>query len=243
MRGFSRLLSALPVAQSHRGAYYSDEVKRAVKKTEHPPAQELERRPPPGRMSYEEFLEWCDEDTWAEWVDGEVIMLSPANTRHQDVSGFLINIMRIYVEAHDLGKVLSAPFPMKFGEIRRGREPDILFIAKEHLDRLKETYLDGPADLVIEIISPESRLRDRGEKFAEYELGGVKEYWLIDPEEQRADFYVLGEDDRYERHKPDSQGVYHSAVLKGFWLKEARLWQEPLPPVLDVLKELQLIRG
>lgn len=60
------------------------------------------------------------------------------------------------------------------------------FVAEEHLDRLQEMHLEGPADLVVEIVSPESRLRDRGEKFAEYELAGVSEYWLLDPELRRA---------------------------------------------------------
>ena len=54
---------------------------------------------------------------------------------------------------------------------------------------MQATYLDGPADVVVEIISPESRLRDRGEKFAEYEMGGVREYWLIDSERHEADWY------------------------------------------------------
>jgi len=195
---------------------------------------------PPGLVSFEEYLEWLDEDTWAEWVDGEVVMLSPANTRHQLIKGFLVMIMRIYAEQKDLGTVLDAPFPMKLGDVRRGREPDVLFVAKEHLDRLKDTYLDGPADLVVEIVSPESRLRDRGEKFAEYEAGGVREYWLIDPDEQRADFYVLGADGRYERRRPQ-EGLYRSEALKDFWLREDWLRREPLPPVLEVLKELGLI--
>ncbi len=201
---------------------------------------EAERKAPPGPMSFEEYLEWLDEDTWAEWVDGEVVMLSPANTRHQLIKGFLANILSIYAQQRDLGVVLDAPFPMKLEATRRGREPDLLFITKEHLDRLKETYLDGPADLVVEIVSPESRLRDRGEKFAEYEAGGVKEYWLIDPDEQRADFYVLGEDGRYERRKPP-EGIYRSEVVEGFRLKEAWLFGEPLPPVLEVLKELRVL--
>jgi len=198
------------------------------------------RKVPPGPVSFEEYLEWLDEDTWAEWVDGKVVMLSPANAQHQDLGGFLLNILRVYAEAKDLGKVLSAPFPMKLSEVLRGREPDIVFVAKEHLDRLKDTYLDGPANLVVEIVSPESRLRDRGEKFAEYEAGGVREYWLIDPDERRADFYVLGEDGRYERRR-SREGLYPSEVLPGFRLKEAWLWQDPLPPVLEVLQELGVL--
>lgn len=196
---------------------------------------------PTEKLTYEEFLEWCDEDIWAEWVDGEVIVLTPASTRHQLIKKFLVGILDAYVQQHDLGAVLDAPFQMKTGPDLPGREPDVLFVAKEHLDRLKETHLDGPADLVIEITSSESRLRDRGEKFAEYELGGVREYWLLDLEEQRADFYRLGKDGRYRLVDPEPGGIYRSLVLPGFWLKVDWLWQEPLPPVLEVLRELGLI--
>ncbi len=106
-------------------------------------------------------------------------------------------------------------------------------------DTLAEpTYLDGPADLAIEIVSEESLLRDRGEKFAEYEIGGVKEYWIIDPELKRADFFVLKKS-RYERRVEDEHGIYRSEVIPGFWIKVEWLWS--LPPVLDVLKELGLI--
>lgn len=199
------------------------------------------KEPPAKKMTYEEFLEWLDEDTWAEWVDGEVVMLSPESDRHQDLSGFLAFAMRAFAEAHHLGVVRTAPFPMKTGPDLPGREPDILFIAQEHLDRLKETYVEGPADLVVEIVSPESRLRDRGEKYAEYEMGGVREYWLIDPEERQADFYELDERGRYRRREPDSEGIYRSRVLAGFGLKVEWLWQEPLPPVLEILQELELI--
>ena len=150
-------------------------------------------------MTYEQFLEWMDEDIYAEWVDGEVQFMSPGSAKHQDISGFLSAVMRAFAEEHDAGKVLEAPFQMKLPKVRRGREPDILFVAKGHLSRLQNTYLNGPADLAIEIISPESVLRDRGEKYAEYETEGVREYWVIDHEEQRVDFYVLGDENRYDR--------------------------------------------
>ncbi len=116
----------------------------------------------------------------------------------------------------------------------------MLFVAQEHLGRLKDTYLDGPADLVVEVVSRESRMRDRGEKLAEYEMGGVREYWIIDPDKRQADVYVLGEDGRYERRKLE-QGVYHSTVVAGFWIKEEWLWSDPPPKTLSVLKELGVV--
>ncbi len=135
---------------------------------------------PTQTMTYEEFLDWADEDTYAEWVDGKVEMMSPASEKHQDISDFLAAILRVCVEDFDSGRVLSAPFQMRLSNVRRGREPDLLFVRKENIIRLQRSYLDGPADLAIEIVSPESVLRDRGAKYAEYEAGGVREYWIID---------------------------------------------------------------
>ena len=192
----------------------------------------------PDRMTYEEFLAWADEDTLAEWVDGEIAMTSPASNMHQDISGFLESLLRVFVESSHRGVVRSAPFQMKLEH--SGREPDLLYVAHEHLDHLRTTYLDGAADLVVEIISPESVGRDRGEKFTEYEAGGVAEYWLLDPQRRWAEFYLL-EGERYRLAFAGAEGQYRSAVLPGFWLRVEWLWQQPLPPVLDVLRELGLI--
>ncbi|MDH7486272.1 MAG: Uma2 family endonuclease [Anaerolineae bacterium] len=194
----------------------------------------------PRRMSYEEFLEWCDEDTWAEWVNGEVVVLSPASEQHQHIRAFLEAVLGIYAQEHGLGRVIGAPFLMRLPEeMRRAREPDLLFVAGEHLARLKETYLDGPADLVVEIVSPESLSRDRGEKFYEYEQAGIPEYWLIDPRREEAEFYQLDAQGRYRLVLSDAEGVYHSRVLGGFRLHVAWLWRPPR--VLDALRELGLV--
>ena len=201
----------------------------------HEAEEPKEKAVPPSKMTYEEFLAWADEDTLAEWVNGEVVMYSPASGKHQDVLDFLVSVLRPFVEQRELGKVLSAPFQMK---LEHGREPDLIFVAQEHLERLKETYLDGPADLVVEITSPESLERDRGGKFAEYEAGGVAEYWLVDPLRRWAEFYQLGEEGRYEITFIGREGVYHSETLPGFWLRVEWLWQDPLPAVEEVLLEV-----
>jgi Uma2 family endonuclease len=111
-------------------------------------------------LTYEAFLDWAGEDTSAEWIDGEVVTYSPASKQHQSIAAFRVKLMGTFAEQHDLGIVLSAPFQMKLEH--SGREPDLLLVAREHLDQLKETYLDGPADLVVEIVSPESAGRNRG---------------------------------------------------------------------------------
>jgi Uma2 family endonuclease len=127
--------------------------------------------------------------------------------------------MGTYIESHDLGIAISAPFQMK---LEHGREPDLLFVASEHLSRLEEIYLDGPADLVVEIVSSESVGRDLGEKLYEHARGGVPEYWLIDLQIEWAGFYHLEK----------------ALALPGFWLRVEWMWQEPLPHPLRALGEI-----
>jgi len=195
----------------------------------------------PAKMTYEEFLTQADEDVPAEWVDGEVILMSPASRKHQLLTSFLTALLQHFVEAHKLVITLCAPFQMKLEKRPSGREPDLLFVATARLDLLKDMYLDGPADLAVEIISTDSRARDRGEKFYEYEQGGVREYWLIDPIRKQAEFYLLADDNLYHPAHVGEDGEFHSVVLKGLSLKVDWLWQEPLPPLLDILKEWKLI--
>ncbi|MCS6829126.1 MAG: Uma2 family endonuclease [bacterium] len=182
---------------------------------------------PKGKISYEQFLEWLDEDTWAEWVDGEVELMSPVSLEHDRVYGFLFAILRIFVSTYGLGTVHSEPFQMKTGRDLPGRSPDILFVSKQNQHRLQTTYLDGPADLVVEIVSPDSEERDRVTKFAEYERGGVREYWLVDPQKQEAEFYALGEEGKYLSLAKGGSGEFRSVVLEGFWLRIEWLWDPP----------------
>ncbi|HEX6820292.1 MAG TPA: Uma2 family endonuclease [Ktedonobacterales bacterium] len=194
-------------------------------------------RPLPGQyITYEQFLEWADEDTRAEWVDGEVVMNSPVSLRHEQIANFLIEVMSKYVRLHGLGEVVGGPFQMKLAT--SGREPDVLYAEKSHLDRLKSTYLQGPADLAVEIVSPESETRDRVEKLAEYQSAGVTEYWVLDPQTQQADFYQLDAHGNYQRIPPDAVGVYSSRALPGFWLSVDWLWQDPLPDTVATLLQI-----
>jgi Uma2 family endonuclease len=100
--------------------------------------------------------------------------------------------------------------------------------------------LDGPADLVVEVVSPESVSRDRGDKFIEYEAAGVEEYWLIDPRRKTAEFYRLDDQGRYQVMLSGETGEYHAAVVPGFWVRVEWFWKPPM--VLDVLRELGLLR-
>lgn len=181
---------------------------------------------PPGKMTFEQFLAWADEDTLAEWVEGEVVLMTPASLNHQRLAGFLYMLIREFVIQHDLGEVLFAPFLVRLPDpLKSAREPDLIFVARERLHLLKPAYLDGAPDLIIEITSPESLERDRNIKFKEYEQAGVKESWLIHPDIRQAEFFQL-QDGRYQQIWPDEDGIYTSRVLPGLRLNLNKLWEE-----------------
>ena len=211
-------------------------------------AQHARVKQPPDRLpdrssetyiAYEMFLATADEDRPAEWVNGKVIYIAPVSRTHNKLEQFLLHLIGDYVVDHQLGEVLIESFQMKTGPGMPGREPDILFVANENLPRLKETYLEGPADLVVEIVSPDSQERDRIEKYREYEQGGVREYWLIDPERQEALFYRRNEQGMYESGPVGEDGLYESAVLPGLKLRVSWLWQRPLLTLRSALAELE----
>lgn len=189
--------------------------------------------------TFEEFIEWVDEDVSAEWIEGRVILMSPASTVHQLLCGFLQQIIGVFVQERGLGTVLAAPYKMKLSEY--GPEPDLIFVSNENRTQLTDTFLNGPADLVIEIVSPESVGRDRGDKFMAYESAAIPEYWLIDPIRQQAEFYLLDENGRYQLSRLGEDGRFHSQTIPGLWVKPAWFWANPLPSVINILRQLEII--
>lgn len=111
------------------------------------PVVNSEGEPPPhwitpeAKISYEEFLDWADEDTLAEWVDGKVVKTNPANVKHQDIGRFLIVVLELFVTTNNLGKILQPPFQMKLSG--SGREPDLIFIKKNVWDCSKIALCKG----------------------------------------------------------------------------------------------------
>jgi Uma2 family endonuclease len=193
-------------------------------------------------ITFEQFLKLYD-GKHAEWFDGRVEVYVSADEIHQNLFMFLVELFRVYLSLKRVGRLMVAPFSMYIPNREHAREPDLMLILNEHVDRIKPTYLDGAADICIEIVSPESVSRDYGDKFKEYEAAGVREYWLIDPERHVFDIQVLQPNGLYARKAVDEQGRVISSLLPGFALNPNLLWQEDLPSGLELLRLLSEMTG
>ncbi len=187
----------------------------------------VENAPTPAmvvRMSSQEFLNW-EHTGIAEWVNGEVFQMS-VKDEHQRVVDFLIALISMFAKIMHLGTVRSAPYAMRLTSSPSIREPDIMFVRQENIARITSSVFEGPADLIVEVISEESVARDRLDKFDEYEKAGVSEYWLIDsrPDHMRCDFYVLHKG-KYRAGLVNDDNIYTSVVLANLWLNTDWLWQ------------------
>ena len=204
------------------------------------PVPAKSRRAKLPRMTEAEFVAWCGDDGWAEWGDGEVGTMNAVEADNSEVIGFAQHLIRGFVDAHQLGKVYAEPFQLRLPRQRRRRSPDVMFAATANLGRIRRMELNGPADLIVEVVSPDSRKRDRRDKFGEYQKLRVPEYWILDRAMRAWDGFALDDRGRYAPI-PVVRGKVHSRALPGLFFRPEWVWQLAYPPVAPLLR--QMARG
>lgn len=184
-------------------------------------------------VSAEEYMERYAHDFY-EWVNGEVIKMSPVSGRHDKCTRYLAILFEAYFAMNPIGKIRQAPFVLRLDSVKARREPDLQIILNDNPGEYTDTAMIGPADICIEVVSLESVERDYGTKFAEYETGGVKEYWIIDPIRSECRICRLSAEGRYQTQQPDADANYQTLLLPGLRLHVPTLWQDPLPDLYAV---------
>ncbi len=179
-------------------------------------------------VAFEDFLTQFDGQS-VEWINGVVIRMSPVSIEHTAIVRFLISLFDYFLSVTELGEVYFEPMAMRPIPTMPARSPDIQIVLHENMGIVKHNLVDGPADLVIEVVSLESHRRDRFEKFAEYEQGGVREYWILDPVRRGSLFYVRNDQSIFEPREPDAENKCHSLLLPGLRLDATIFWSNPLP--------------
>jgi Uma2 family endonuclease len=181
-------------------------------------------------MSYEAFLATNFENPHVEWVNGVVVEMSPVGKQHNALTRFLIQLFEDFLMLAGIkGEVFHDPMVMKLSPDLPGRAPDIQVVLEENLRIIRENEIAGAADLVVEVVSPGSQRQDRIEKYREYEKGGVREYWILDPTREESLFYQLNEQGVYDLVDTTVTGIYQSRTLPGMKLNVKLFWQEQLP--------------
>jgi Uma2 family endonuclease len=187
-------------------------------------------------VSAEDYMEHYAADFY-EWVDGVVIKLSPVTTFHNALFRHFLSILQAYFALNPIGKLQHAPFVMRVDETKSRREPDLQIILNSNMGNFTDTAMIGAADICIEIVSPESVARDFGDKLLEYERGGVKEYWIIDPLHKECRFHRLNENGIYQTVSVDN--LYETPLLPQLKLDIEILWRNELPNIFQVAEAVK----
>ena len=188
-------------------------------------ARSSEKKRKSRRWTFDELAaELPETNLPTELWDGELIMPPAPSFFHQDIVGHFYKLLDGWVRRHRLGKVGIAPIDMVLTP-HRTTQPDVVFISKERL-RIIKRAIHGAADLVVEVISPDSRRRDRIDKRDLYEQHGVREYWLIDPEASTVEVLYLESGEYLLLGRWHSGQRARSRLLKGFEVSVAELFGE-----------------
>ncbi len=173
-------------------------------------------------LTYEDLLETPDDGNRYEIIGGELIA-SPAPTpKHQRIAARLFRLIDRHVQEADAGEIFFAPLDVRF-DPHDIVEPDLLFIRRDRLGIIEEKLIEGPPDLVVEVLSPSTRGRDQVRKIALYAIAGVPEYWLADPDNVDLSIYTL-DHGQYQRQEP-SGGSVRSKVIPELVVDIARLFE------------------
>lgn len=187
-------------------------------------------------ITFDEFLVRYD-GCFAEWVDGRVWMEELGDLQRSRLKGFLCALLHIWTSARDLGEMYVAPLTIRLNE-RVALEPDLFFVHAANHERVRYNYVDGPPDLVIEIVSQGVRANMQ-QRVRWYESAGISELWLVDADRRMSE--VLRLDGRGRYATVDASAALESEALGGLRVPAAWLWQEPLPRIDRVMRELGLV--
>src|SRR5262245_61061081 len=189
-----------------------------------------------GTYTFKEFCDRIPDGTKADLIDGEIFMASPDNWEANRLSWWLGTLLLLFAQERDLGDVVGSRAAFRLDE-GQAPEPDIAFVRKERLHLARRGYFDGPPDVAVEIVSPDSIERDYVRKREQYRSAGVPEYWILDEVEHRTTFLRLDARGRYREVRP-RRGEFHSQTITGFWIRPEWLWQSPRPRQSEVLAQI-----
>lgn len=184
-----------------------------------------------------EFYEMIDEDSSAEFINGEIVFHSPVMKWHTDATKELLKLIDDYLTIKGLNGYVGVEKTM-VELTRNSYEPDICYWVPTTAKTFKKNQLIYPVpDFVAEVLSKSSQKnidRDRVVKYEDYQNHQVPEYWIVDPELQTIEQYLL-ENGRYQLNLKAKQGTVISRIIPDFEI--------PIPSIFDKQLNLKVRRS
>jgi Uma2 family endonuclease len=180
--------------------------------------------------------EYWDGSARYEYVRGYVIKMPAPTLIHHDTITFLQLLFIFYFNMRPIGRVFREMVEFRRRDLHIRRQPDLMIVLNDNQESLTDTGVEGAPDIVIEVVSKGSRHTDYSDKLNEYEMAGVKEYWLFDQKLQKPIFNRLDEDGKFYQHTLGRELLYRTPLLPNFVLDVSLLWQNPLPSALEVVE-------
>lgn len=169
------------------------------------------------------FFDLVHENMKAEFINGAVVMHSPVRMKHLLVSSNLSYELNHHVKQHNLGFVGIEKMMVQFS--RNCYEPDIVFFRKEVSDAFTDEQKLFPVpDLIVEILSESTQKNDYGIKFRDYEAHQVREYWIIDADNEFIEQYILKKGQYELENKLTKKGALSAYVIEGFVLELSKIF-------------------
>ena len=168
------------------------------------------------KFTYHDYLLLSDDKRY-EILEGDLYVVPAPSTSHQRISRNLEMALINYVRQNDLGEVFDAPYDVILSE-ENVVQPDLLFVCKQRSGIVGTENIQGPPDLVIEILSPGTKSKDLDIKRKLYAKYGIREYWTVDPAAKTLEISLWSEAG-YQ-----SAGVYpHTALVSSPLLPDLEL--------------------
>lgn len=186
--------------------------------------EEIQRILQAEQIKRSEFYRIITPKDKAEFINGEIIFHSPVRLRHNRVGKLLLVLIDAYVRKHQLGYVGYEKLLISL--TRNDYEPDICFFRRDVSQTFSPQQMRFPApDFIVEILSDTTLKIDREIKFDDYAAHGVKEYWIIDPDAEIVEQYLL-QDEEYMLLKKTDSGILKSEAIPGFTIPVRAMFDE-----------------
>lgn len=174
----------------------------------------------------QQFYEMLKPDIKAEFINGEVIIQSPAKEEHLQATENILEMVKNYVRCHQLGKVHTEKALIALE--RNDFEPDVCFFGNTKANQFTADQWKFPApDFVVEVLSPKTKFKDYNQKYNDYEAAGVGEYWIVDPKQQKVEQYILV-NGRYQQTTHQLQDTIKSTVITNFEIPVSAVFDDQL---------------